>query len=233
MRFFVKKPRIPLEKRIAYAFKNRKLLERALTHRSRIHEDEAEDIRVSNERLEYLGDAVLELLIAEHLFTEFPDRNEGELTEFRRMLVNRRTLTLKAKEIGLPDAIRVSVAEEDTGGREKDSILSDAYEALLGAIYLDGGLKSARGFIENIHLSDRDVQLNSERHVNYKGALLEKLQARGKHPVYRTISENGPDHNKEFEVAVFLSGNEIGRGRGTSKKDAERAAAKDALIKSE
>lgn len=214
---------------MGYKYKNRKLYRKALTHRSWISEDGDAIREDSNERLEFLGDAVLELVVAEFLFNRFPGRPEGELTEFRRILVNGDILAMKARELNLGEEIILSPGEEESGGREKDSILSDAYEAIIGALFLDGDLKAARRFIMGFHLSDFDEQIHSDRHVNYKGKLLEYLQARGSRPQYSTIKETGPDHDKSFEIAVVIGHKEIGRGTGQSKKTAEQAAAKEAL----
>ncbi|MGC9314775.1 MAG: ribonuclease III [bacterium] len=218
-----------LEERVGYKFKNRKLYIKALTHRSWIPEDENAIREDSNERLEFLGDAVLELVVAEYLFKLFPGRPEGELTEYRRILVNGEILAMKAREIGLGEEIILSPGEEDSGGRDKDSILSDAYEALIGAIYIDGQLKAARNFIHGFHLKDLHEQIKSERHVNYKGKLLEFMQARGSRPSYTTLRTTGPDHEKFFEIAVIVDETQIGCGSGTSKKAAEQAASKNAL----
>ncbi len=200
-----------------------------MTHRSWINEDENAIREDSNERLEFLGDAVLELVVAEYLFNIFPGRPEGELTEYRRILVNGEILAIKARKLNLGDVILLSPSEEESGGRDKDSILSDAYEAIIGAIFLDSGLKVAREFIKKFHLADMHFQLRSERHINHKGKLLEYLQARGAVPQYSLIKESGPDHEKVFEIAVILGQREIGRGTGFSKKAAEQSAAKEAL----
>jgi len=226
---FTRKPKTPLEKRIGYKFKDRELLQQALNHRSWIHENGEGDVLNSNERMEFLGDAVLELIVAEHLFREFPDSNEGDLTEFRRILVNGKLLAQKAAQLGLDREINLSSAEDGMGGRAKESILSDSYEALLGAIFLDGGIKAAKNFIEKFHLADRDTQFESDKHINFKGRLLEYTQARGETAEYQVISERGPDHRKTFEIAVLISGTEVGRGKGPSKKTAEQAAAKNAM----
>ena len=229
MGFFSRKNRRRvIERKLGYRFKHQEILELALTHRSFTHENDSLPEAYSNERLEYLGDAVLELVVAHELFTQFPESDEGELTEMRRILVNGRFLAQKAEALGIGSEIRMSQGEAETGGREKPSILADTYEAILGAIFLDGGIKAARRFIERFHLADRDEQLNAVSHKNFKGLLLERLQSRGKHPEYRLLSERGPDHEKIFEVAVYLDGREIGRGIGKSKKSAEKAAAKDA-----
>ena len=229
MSLFKKNPKTELERRIGYVFRSRELFRQALTHRSWLIEDETSMREDSNERLEFLGDAVLELAVADHLFHEFPGRDEGQLTEYRRILVGGKLLAMKAKELGLDQTIFLSPQEEESGGRSKRSILSDAYEALLGAIYIDGGMKPATAFIEKFHLSDRDEQLTSISHVNFKGRLLELLQSRGSRPTYRVIDVSGPDHNKRFDIAVYIGENEIGRGLGESKKSAEQNAARAAL----
>ena len=223
---FIKKGS-PLEKRIGYCFSDKDLLRRALTHRSRLNESDG--IMLSNERLEFLGDAVLEIAVADHLFREFPDSDEGELTEMRRILVNGKLLADKADAIGLGRELLLSDSESDSGGRYKRSILADGYEALIGAIYMDGGLPAAEKFIEEKHLADRDFQLESERHINYKGELFEHFQARGKRPHFEIIGTEGPDHRKVFVVTAMLGKRELGRGSGKSKKVAEQNAAKEAL----
>ncbi|MCK5833886.1 ribonuclease III, partial [bacterium] len=218
-----------LEAKIAYRFKNTELIDLALTHRSFKNEDSSLDENYSNERLEYLGDAVLQLIVAEELFRRFPDSNEGEMTEMRRILVNGKFLAQKAREFDLGSELRMSAGEEETGGRRKSSLLADSYEAMVGAIFIDGGITAARKFLKKKHLVSMQEHLASVSHINFKGTLLEELQARGKHPEYRTIKATGPDHKRNFEVAVYLDSEEIGRGSGLSKKSAEKAAAKDAM----
>ena len=220
-----------MEKRIGYRFRDGKLLKKALIHRSWLSEMDTAIREDSNERLEFLGDAVLELITAEYLYKLFPGRPEGELTEYRRILVNGKFLAKKARNINLGEELLISPSEKKTGGREKDSILSDAYEALIAAIYLDGGLKAARCFLEEFHLIDIHETLNEEENTNYKGKLLENLQARGTKPQYSTITETGPDHDKKFEVIVSVQEREVGKGTGFSKKEAEQQAAKNALEK--
>lgn len=229
MGIFGKKYPTELEERLHYKFNNRELYRKALTHRSWLSEDENAIREDSNERLEFLGDAVLELVVAEYLFKFFPGRPEGELTEYRRILVNGEILAMKARILDLGCEIILSPGEKESGGCDKDSILSDAYEAIIGAIYLDGGLEAAQNFIVDFHLLDMQEQINSDIHVNYKGKLLEYMQARGTAPEYSIIAESGPDHEKFFEVAVELDGQQIGTGSGYSKKEAEQVAAKEAL----
>lgn len=199
-----------------------------MTHRSyvRINSDDIP----SNERLEFLGDSVLGLLIADYLFKTYPDYSEGDLTKTKAMLVNETTLSMVGRETGLNNFIYLSEDEEKSGGRERNSIVSDAMEAVIGAIYLDGGLMPARSFIRRTILSYiGDVMADAEQY-NYKGELLEYLQARGNRtPHYEVISESGPDHEKTFKVAVRTNGVITGTGSGLSKKEAEQRAAARAL----
>lgn len=218
-----------------YFFKNSRLLVEALTHRSYIRTENPEGI--SNERLEYLGDSVLGLLIAEYLFLGHPDFAEGELTKTKAMLVNETTLSMVGQSSGLNGFIFMSQDEENSGGRERNSIVSDAMESVIGAIFLDGGIESARQFILRTIIPHVDEVLSDSRHRNYKGELLEFMQARGKGtPHYEVLSEDGPDHAKEFRVGVFTDGEMTGVGIGQSKKEAEQKAAAislSALLKQE
>ncbi len=224
-----KRRRSNIEHRLGYRFKHPEILQLALTHRSLKNEDDSIPESYSNERLEFLGDAVLELVVAANLFSDFPESEEGDLTEMRRILVNGKFLARKAIALDLGKEIRMSVGEKESGGMAKSSILADTYEAILGAIFIDGGIDAAKRFIEKFHLTDRDKHLNSRRYQNFKGLLLERLQAEGKQPEYRILSETGPDHKKLFEIGVFLKGNKIGHGTGKSKKSAEKSAARDAV----
>ena len=219
----------PFEKRIGYKFRNPKNLELALKHRSWARENAEGEEAISNERLEFLGDAVLEVIVAEYLFRNFPEYAEGQMTEHRGKLVNRNYLASKAKELGLGEYILMSDGESESGGRHKNSILADAYEALIGAIFIDGGLSGAKMFVEGFHLANLDLRTVSVGQINYKGRLLERLQAIGKRPEYRVLSEMGPDHLKRFEVAVYIGGKEAGVGFGSCKKEAEQDAARVAL----
>ncbi len=229
--FFLKRPLREIESKIGYRFKNKNTLDLALTHRSFKNEDDDLDDEYSNERLEYLGDAVLQLVVAEELFLRYPHSAEGELTEMRRILVNGKFLAQKAKELGLGEELRMSVGEEETGGRRKPSILADSYEAVLGAVFLDGGIDAAKAFVKRNHFDKMELELDSVSYANFKGLLLEELQAHGKHPEYRTIGASGPDHRRIFEVAVFIDGEPLGQGVGLSKKSAEKAAAQSAYQK--
>jgi ribonuclease-3 len=198
------------------------LLKRALIHRSHSAE--------SNERLEFLGDAVLDLLVSEHLYGRFPTKDEGELTEMRAALVGKRILTECAEQISLKDHLFLGKSEMGLDARGLDSIMSDAYEALIAAIYLDCGLEAARRFVRSEILSRAPGILADKRNVNHKSELQHLAQAEGwGMPRYRVCAETGPHHRREFEVEVRIDGKVRGVGRGESKKVAEQRAAQQAL----
>lgn len=218
--------------KLGYRFQNPGLLSEALTHRSYIRSNGAD--LPSNERLEFLGDSILGLLVAEFLFKTCPGDAEGDMTKTKAMLVNENTLSKAGQSCGLNQFIFLSGDEEKSGGRERNSIVSDAMEATIGAIYLDGGLKAARTFILQTILTHMDEALADEDQYNYKGDLLEMLQGRGERtPYYEVISEIGPDHAKTFKVAVYASGEVTGIGSGPSKKEAEQKAAAQAMAQFE
>ncbi len=184
----------------------------------------------SNERLEFLGDSVLGLLINEALIRELPNEDEGRLTKTKSLLASRAVLAEVGHSVGLGEVLRLSVNELESGGRERDSILADAFEALLGALYLDGGLGPARALVEDTLLSRKEGFLSDDTHRNFKSLLQEKVQSLYKTPPrYRVEATHGPDHSKDFVVEVLVQGSVRGRGRGRSKKDAEQAAARAAL----
>lgn len=217
-----------LQTKLDYAFRDAGLLQLALTHPSVAHE--AGSLRQHNQRLEFLGDAVLELVLTRELYEKFPDVDEGPLTKARAQMVNRRALAAQARQLELGDHLIVSRGEEASGGRERSSALADAFEALLGAIFLDGGYDQAREFIlKRFH--DAFGQLTEIPSLeNPKGELQELLQAKSPEaPQYQLTSVEGPDHDRSFECAVFHGGIELGRGRGKSKKEAESQAALAAL----
>ena len=208
----------PLEKTIGYRFKNRVLLVGALKHRSALHKLQ-EDRSYSNERLEFLGDAVLDLIIAEYFYHLFPTMVEGHLTQLRSVIVSGNSLVGAAKKLGLGEYIILSENEEKAGGRDRPSILEDAFEATIGAIYLDGGMKAARDFIET-HLLDnwREI-VKREEFVNFKSLILEHAQANHwPNPEYRLVEESGPDHSKQFVVELILNNESHGFGDGPSKR---------------
>ena len=213
--------------RIGYKFKDENLLLRALTHSSYANENRADGV-LDNERLEFLGDSVLGMNTALHLFRKYPDEPEGELTKMRSSLVCTGALGIRAKAIELGSELRLGHGEESGGGRERASILADAFEAVIGAIYLDGGEDEARKFIKRFVF---DAEKGGEWSVtDYKTTLQEIVQKnRGEQLSYRMIESNGPDHERSFTVEVMINSNHIGTGFGKSKKEAEQMAAKEAL----
>lgn len=218
----------PLSRIISYRFQDIELLKQALTHRSYMHES-SEGI-CSNERLEFLGDAVLGLIVTEELYRRYPERSEGDLTKLKTVLVNGEMLAKQAEKIGLGRFMFLGSGEEGSGGRARPSLLSDAFEALLGAIYLDGDLSECRRFLSRFLFQDMDHVLDQSLFKNYKSRLLEHVQGMGMDkPEYRILKETGPDHKKEFTVEVRIQGRLMGKGRGFSKKRAEQAAARQAI----
>ena len=218
----------PLEERIGHKFRNSLLLAEALTHPSLGHETQRHHF--DNQRLEFLGDAVLQLIITEHLYTMFPREAEGRLTKLRSRLVSREALRGHALKLELGQFLMMGRGEEACGGRERTSTLADAFEALLGAIYLDTNLDTARRFVLTLAAPDL-AQLQSEPvDINPKGHLQELLQAISpRSPVYELLSESGPEHEKTFVVRVVWEGMPLGQGVGRSKKQAETAAALEAM----
>ncbi len=213
---------------IGYLFRDSAYLMQALTHRSLSRS--GENPIPSNERLEFLGDAILGMLISQHLYEIYPDYDEGDLTKTKALLVNEVALSMVGKECGLFSLIRLSPEEEKSGGRSRNSIISDAMEAVIGAIYLDGGLNAARDFVHRMIISRTDEIMSLSNQRNYKGELLEYLQGRGQSaPFYEVIAEEGPDHDKTFKVAVHTNGEITGNGSGPSKKEAEQHAAANSL----
>jgi ribonuclease-3 len=217
-----------LQARLGHSFHDAKLLELALTHPSIAHEQGAPVQH--NQRLEFLGDAVLQLVLTDDLYEKFPAFGEGPLTKARAKLVNRRALAEKAKALRLGEHLIVSRGEESHGGRERPSALADAYEAVLGAIYLDGGFTAARQFVARQFRDAFDGLADIPILENPKGELQEFLQARSSEaPRYHVASATGPDHDRVFECTVHHEGKELARGSGKSKKDAESEAARAAL----
>jgi ribonuclease-3 len=218
----------PLEERIGYKFRNPLLLAEALTHPSVAHETKRKHF--DNQRLEFLGDAVLQLVITEQLYGHFQEKPEGDLTKLRSRLVSRETLKTYAAAIDLGDFLMMGRGEEASGGRQRPSTLADAFEALVGAIYLDSDLATVRKFIIAQAQPEFEQIEAAPTDINPKGDLQELLQAISPvSPAYETISESGPEHNKTFVVRAVWEGKEIGQGTGHSKKQAETAAAEDAL----
>ena len=220
-----------IEDLVGFPVSNMELYERAMMHRSLLRGEVPQDLK-SNERLEFLGDAVLGFITAEHLFDQFPDKDEGFLTRLRAKLVNGKALAACAENINLGDLILMSKNMAQEKGRSNRTILADALEALIGAIYLDKGLEKARVFIHRTMLEQVDLIQLAHQYDNYKSILLEYAQARGwSQPQYRVVTEQGPSHAKIFTVDAILKGEAFGRGQGGSKKLAEQRAAKEALIR--
>ena len=218
-----------LEKILKYSFKKKTLLQRAMTHKSFANERKMSR-EEHNERLEFLGDAVLELAVSELLMTRYPDYSEGELSKLRAAVVNEKQLASFSRSFGLGDYLYLGKGEEQTSGREKPSLLADVYEAVLGAVYLDRGFKAAVKLIQR-HYSDLLNQAPLEGfYKDYKTDLQERSQSLYKSiPRYRLIGETGPDHDKMFEVEIYIRNESFGRGHGRNKKDAEQMAAQQAL----
>jgi ribonuclease-3 len=214
--------------RLGYRFQTPALLEDALTHKS--HLNEAPDpSRRDNERLEFLGDAVLDLVISEALLSQFPEAPEGTLSKLRARIVSEAALSQVARRLDLGGALHLGRGEELTGGRDKASLLADALEAVIAAIYLDGGLSAARSVVLSA-FADMLDNLSRVAATDYKTELQEICQRRfGGLPVYRVLGESGPDHHKQFEVELSIHGEVYGLGAGRSKKEAEQQAAKQAL----
>ena len=219
-----------LEKKLGYSFSNRELLSEALTHSSYANEHRGAGIS-SNERLEFLGDSVLGFVTAEFLFKNYPRLPEGDLTRMRAALVCEQSLYEVAKMLELGQYLKLGKGEEAGGGRERQSILADAVEAVFAAVYLDGGMEQIRGLIHRVLLSRAPA---AEERKDYKTTLQEIVQRKiGQQLTYHMVEESGPDHNKTFVFEVRLNGEPIGRGDGHSKKEAEQAAARDALERQE
>jgi ribonuclease-3 len=218
-----------IQQRIAYTFSNPELLERALTHKSYANENR---VPYHNERMEFLGDAVLSLVVSEYLMKTCPDSTEGDLSRLRAAVVSEPPLAAIAREIGLGSYILLGRGEEQTGGRDKDSLLSNCLEALIASIYLDAGKDAAEAFVIRFFEDIIKKTCTSRATLDYKTEFQELCQERLKQlPEYRIVSETGPDHQKQFEVEVWIKGQLSGRGIGRSKKEAEQRAAKEALEK--
>ena len=221
------------EKQVGIVFKDKNLLKQAFTHRSYLNENPDSDL-YHNERLEFLGDAVLELIVTEHLYKNYPDKPEGELTTWRAALVNARMLAIVAKDLKLGDYLLLSHGEARETGKARDYILANATEALLGALYLDQGLKACKIIIEQYILSKLPQVLEEKLFEDAKSQFQELAQEKiGITPSYQVLKEWGPDHEKNFEVGVALEKKLIAKGVGTSKQEAEQEAAKAALKKQE
>ncbi|MBN1885918.1 MAG: ribonuclease III [Candidatus Krumholzibacteriota bacterium] len=218
------------EKKIGYRFENGALLLEALTHRSTLGELRPGESGITYERFEFLGDSVLALVTSDYLVRNFPDEDEGQLTQKKSLLVSQTVLAKKAVAIDLASHIIVSGNASRGGVADQDSVTAAALEAVIGAVYLDGGLEPARDLIEELILDDIDKTLEHSDHINYKSLIQELTQSRFKtYPIYKVRSTSGPEHDKVFLVEVHVAGRIRGKGRGKSKKDAEQMAAKNAL----
>ena len=216
-----------LERQIGYHFANRSLFTQALTHSSYANEHHLSKSGC-NERLEFLGDAVLELVCSDFLFSRYPDKPEGELTKIRASIVCEPTLAFCASQVSLGSYLLLGKGEESTGGRERHSIVSDALEALIGAIYLDGGFTNAKEFVHQFILNDME---HKQLFYDSKTILQEIVQSITEEALsYEILSEKGPDHNKSFEVRALIGAREVGRGTGRTKKAAEQVAAYHGIL---
>jgi ribonuclease-3 len=221
-----------LQTRIDYRFKDRGLLEHALTHKSRAAEDASGGV-IDNESLEFLGDAVLGLIVADALFQRFPDYSEGQKSKIKASVVSTHSLARHAERLGLGEHLILGRGEEKTGGRFKAALLADAYEALIAAIYLDGGIDAARAFLARELEEAISAGEQPDFHgQDFKSALQERLQSLGRAlPEYRVVNEEGPDHRKVFHVDVIVGGETLATATGKAKKEAEQEAARLALSK--
>ncbi len=219
-----------LEELLRYSFRNQALLLQALTHRSFVNEHEGEKLR-NNESLEFLGDAVLGFLISSRIFQHCPELTEGELSKIKAYLVSAANLIRLAEGIRLGDFVLLSRGEEKTGGRTKRAIIVDAYEAIIGAIYLDGGVEAASAFVgRQIETFLEGMNLKQLTYGDFKSALQEQLHNLGRpEPVYRVVDEIGPDHRKTFVVQVLIHGEVVAESSGKTKKEAQQSAARLAL----
>ena len=218
-----------LETAIGYRFRNIQLLHNALTHSSYANERWHNSL-LSNERLEFLGDSVLGMLVAEYLYRSFPDRPEGELTRMRADMVCEKTLAAAANRIGLGNHLLLGHGEEQGGGRSRESILADAMESVIAASFLDGGLEAALKIVQQFILVE--VPVTKLHNADYKTQLQELVQQKKNQVLsYALVGQSGPDHDKQFEVEVALNGTVVGKGTGRSKKRAEQDAARTAIEK--
>ncbi len=220
-----------LEKALHYEFKDKQLLLTALTHSSYANEKNGREGE-SNERLEFLGDAVLEMAVSRHIYLHFPEMNEGDLTKLRAALVCERSLWKAAEPLSLGSYLRLGKGEDMSGGRTRPSIIADACEAVIAAAFLDGGFQAARMVIRTLMSSTFEEAVNGKLVLDSKTELQELLQRSGDVDIrYSIVGESGPDHAKTFVAEVAADGETLGRGSGRNKKDAESAAAEDALVK--
>lgn len=217
-----------LAKELKIKFNDISLLQRALTHRSFLNENKSVD--KSNERLEFLGDAVLELIVSDYLFREYPDRPEGDLTSFRSAIVRTESLAVASRELGFGKYLRLAKGEEESGGRDKDYILANTFEAILGAIYMDQGYQECKDLVTKVLISKIDNIVEHRLDIDSKTKIQEMAQAKfNTTPTYVVIKESGPDHDKEYVVGIKIGKKILGKGKGSSKQRAEEAAAQKAV----
>ena len=222
---------IKFEKSLGYTFKRKSKLKEALTHKSFAHEKQ-KNHTIFNERMEFLGDSVLELIISEYLYSTYSKYTEADLSKIKAYIVQESSLAETSKFLKIGKYLRLGKGEEMTGGREKPSLLADAFEAVLAAIYLDGGLKKARDFVLRHMIHKIDKLVSSNFVFDFKTELQEVAQAKfGVLPKYVTHNEEGPEHKKIFEVKVFINDDFLGSGKGKTKKAAAQEAAEEGLTK--
>jgi ribonuclease-3 len=222
-----------LQQRIGIRFSNPGLLRQALTHKSYVHDNSGRGGE-SNGRMEFLGDSILGLVVNEFLYQQFPLAEEGELTKMKSLLVSKAVLARRARAMHIGRFLFLADAEVESGGRERTSIVADSLEALIGAIYLDRGLDVAKKFLHENLLRDAGKIIRDSKHTNYKSILQEYIQGEYRvHPAYRVLSEQGPEHEKLFTIEVSVNRKVLGRGIGKNKKEAEQAAARQAVVKLE
>ena len=213
-----------IQNNLGYEFHNLNFLETALTHRSYSSEY---GLKYCNERMEFLGDSVLSAVVSEYLYNKYSDDNEGKLSQIKAQIVSAKSLSSWAKKVKLDKFILISKSEDSNFARQRDSLLCDSFEAIVGAIYLDSGFETAKKFINKFLSDQQTVEL-----TDYKTSLQELVQAQFQTlPEYRVVKEYGPDHDKKFEIVVFIEGKQFGFGRGSSKKEAEQNSAKQAYKK--
>lgn len=218
-----------LENNIGYVYKDKRNALQAIIHSSYAYEHRHEGLS-SNERLEFLGDSVLNFLITNRLFKEVSDMPEGEMSKLRASVVSEASLSYCAKKLNVGDVLLLGKGEEIMGGRKRPSILADAVEAIIGSVYLDGGLEAADDFISRFLNENYEKAINGTLFRDYKTKLQEEVQKGSNSNIkYTVIAENGPDHDKVFTVAVYVNGEQLGQGTGKTKKEAEQKAAGDAL----
>jgi ribonuclease-3 len=217
-----------LSKKLGVEFNDISLLKRALTHRSYLNENR--DVDKNNERLEFLGDAVLELIVSDFLYKKYPDRPEGELTSFRSAIVRTESLADASRELNYGKYLRMAKGEAESGGRDKDYLLANTFEAVLGAIYIDQGYVKCKNLVKRVLIPKIDNIVKNRLDIDSKTKIQELMQEKFKQtPIYEVVNEHGPDHDKEFVVVVKVGKKIIGKGKGSSKQRAEEAAAQEGL----